>query len=202
MSKPLHAALLLCVWLAGCTGIAFVAGPLQGLKGPPGFQVSVFSDQVPNAREMTLGTHDTVFGASGEGKVYALTGMQDGRAAHAYVIATDLQMPIKGRSCSEFAQPALRLGALGRHRAGASTRDGCFPRRTTTRSSSPNTDHGTVQGSRVTVCWWCTSARMARSADHSLSSRVSWMARKPWAARPTCNRYVTAACWYRTTTMA
>ncbi len=49
MPASLRAALLLS---AGLTGAAFAAPPLQGLEVPPGFHVSIYSDQVPNARGM------------------------------------------------------------------------------------------------------------------------------------------------------
>lgn len=83
---------------------AFVAGgvaaqaapPLAQLKVPPGFQVAVYSDQVPNARAMTLGAHGTVFvGSFNAGKVYALSGMDaEGRAERVYTLASGLKMPV------------------------------------------------------------------------------------------------------------
>jgi glucose/arabinose dehydrogenase len=82
--------------LTGVASTGHAAPPLQQLKVPPGFHVSIYSNGVPNAREMALGTRDTVFvGSMGEGKVYALTGLdKNGRAEHAYVIAKDLEMPV------------------------------------------------------------------------------------------------------------
>ncbi len=89
-------AVLLVVALSGVALSANAATPLQRLKVPAGFHVALYSDAVPNAREMALGTHDTVFvGSMREGKVYALTGMDaQGRAEHVYVIAKDLEMPV------------------------------------------------------------------------------------------------------------
>jgi len=110
MPKSLRAALLLSAGLAGLAGAAFAAPPLQGLKLPPGFHVSIYSDQVPNAREMALGARDTVFVGSQEGKVYALTGIKAGRAEHVYVIAKDLQMPIG----VAFHEGALYVSAVSR----------------------------------------------------------------------------------------
>ena len=112
MPRSLRAALLLSVGLAGLAGAAFAAAPLQSLKVPPGFHVSIYSDQVPNAREMALGTRDTVFvGSMGEGKVYALTGMdKNGRAEHVYVIAEDLEMPVG----VAFHDGALYVSAVSR----------------------------------------------------------------------------------------
>jgi len=110
--RSLRAALLLSVGLAGLAGAAFAAAPLQSLKVPPGFHVSIYSDQVPNAREMALGARDTVFvGSMGEGKVYALTGMdKNGRAEHVYVIAEDLEMPVG----VAFHDGALYVSAVSR----------------------------------------------------------------------------------------
>jgi glucose/arabinose dehydrogenase len=96
MPGMLCRALVLAVLLAGFSAVAAAAPPLSHLKVPPGFHVSIYSDQVPNAREMTLGTADTVFvGSMVEGKVYALTGRDaNGRAGQVYVIAKDLEMPV------------------------------------------------------------------------------------------------------------
>ena len=79
---------------------------------PPGFHVSIYSDQVPNARGMALGAHGTVFvGSFNEGKVYALTGMdRQGRAEHVYVVAKDLEMPVG----VAFHDGALYVSAVSR----------------------------------------------------------------------------------------
>ena len=111
MPRPLHAALLfLC--LVGAAGAARAAAPLRNLKVPPGFAVSIYSDQVPNAREMALGDHGTVFvGSFNEGKVYALAGMDaDGRAEHVYTIASGLEMPVG----VAFHDGALYVSAVSR----------------------------------------------------------------------------------------
>jgi glucose/arabinose dehydrogenase len=70
--------------------------PIQRLKLPPGFHVSVYSDRVPSAREMALGDDGTVYvGSMDAGKVYALTDSNhDGRADRVRVIATGLNMPV------------------------------------------------------------------------------------------------------------
>ncbi|HVX05973.1 MAG TPA: PQQ-dependent sugar dehydrogenase [Rhodanobacteraceae bacterium] len=360
MPRSLRAAWLVSAGLASLAGATSAAPPLHNLKVPAGFHVSIYSDRVPDAREMALGTRDTVFvGSMREGKVYALTGMdRNGRAEHVYVIAKDLEMPVgvafhdgalyvsavsrileypgieahladppqpvvvtdklpgkthhgwkfiafgpdgklyvpigapcnicnpgpdfakiirmnadgsawqtiatgirnsvgfdwqpgthafwftnngrdllgddepddtlnrvdkpgenfgypychagnvadpqfgKGHSCSEFAQPALRLGAHVASLACAFTWAGCSRPRTKTRFSSPNTVHGTVHARPATVWWQCTLARMARSRDRNRSSPASWMDRPPWDAPPTCSRCATAACWFPMTTTA
>ena len=64
----------------------FAAPQLDKLTLPPGFHIAVYSDQVPNAREITLGAKRTVFVGSGDaGKVYVLTdsrGRQRTRCGH------------------------------------------------------------------------------------------------------------------------
>jgi glucose/arabinose dehydrogenase len=98
------------VALAAVSSVGLAAPPLQNLKVPPGFHVSIYSDQVPNAREIALGTRDTVFVGSQKGDVYALTGMKSGRAEHVYVIARDLEMPVG----VAFHDGALYVSAVSR----------------------------------------------------------------------------------------
>jgi glucose/arabinose dehydrogenase len=75
---------------------SWAAPPIARLKLPPGFHISVYSDQVPNARELALGDDGTVFvGSMGAGKVYALTDSNhDGHADRVRVIASGLRMPV------------------------------------------------------------------------------------------------------------
>jgi len=48
--------------------------PLDQLSLHKGFHVALYSDQMANAREITLGAEGTVFVGSGDaGKVYVLT---------------------------------------------------------------------------------------------------------------------------------
>ena len=75
-------------------GIARAAPPLQSLRVPAGFHVAVFSDAVPDAREMAVGPKGTVFVGSNKGKVFALTDADhDGRAERVRVIASGLDRP-------------------------------------------------------------------------------------------------------------
>ena len=47
--------------------------PLEKIKLPPGFSISIYATGVPNAREMALGTNGTLFVGSREaGNVYAI----------------------------------------------------------------------------------------------------------------------------------
>jgi len=68
--------------------------PLGDIKLPPGFEISVFVDDVPNARAMSLGERGTLFvGTRGEGKVYAVR-IRDNKAVETLTIASRLDMPV------------------------------------------------------------------------------------------------------------
>jgi Glucose/sorbosone dehydrogenases len=75
---------------------AFGAVHIDRLVLPKGFHIAVYSDQVPNAREIALGAKGTVFvGSMDAGKVYALTDTRhDGHAGKVRVLASGLQMPV------------------------------------------------------------------------------------------------------------
>lgn len=75
---------------------AQAAPQIEQLKVPPGFHISVYSDQVPSAREIALGAKGTVFvGSMSTGTVYALTGQAaSGRAERVRIIASGLNMPV------------------------------------------------------------------------------------------------------------
>jgi glucose/arabinose dehydrogenase len=87
----LLAALLMCLALP-----AVAAPQLDKLTLPKGFHIAVYSDQVPNARELAVGAKGTVFvGSNDAGKVYALTDANgDGVAERVRVIASGLQLPV------------------------------------------------------------------------------------------------------------
>lgn len=69
---------------------------LDKLTLPKGFQIAVFSADVPDAREIALGADGTVFvGSAAAGKVYALTDATgDGVADQVRVLASGLDTPI------------------------------------------------------------------------------------------------------------
>jgi glucose/arabinose dehydrogenase len=69
--------------------------PLQKIKLPQGFKLSVFASDVENARSLTVSPSGTVFvGNRSEDKVYALKDTNgDGKADKKYVIASGLNMP-------------------------------------------------------------------------------------------------------------
>jgi glucose/arabinose dehydrogenase len=68
---------------------------LKQLSLPAGFSISIYADQLPNARSMVLGDDGVLFvGTAKEGKVYAVVDANhDGVADKSYVIAKDLYMP-------------------------------------------------------------------------------------------------------------
>jgi glucose/arabinose dehydrogenase len=76
LSGPAKAGIGTVLALAACSALA--APSLEGVKLPPGFQVEVWTDQVPLAREMAIGPKGTVFvgsmkfGAAPADKVYAI----------------------------------------------------------------------------------------------------------------------------------
>ena len=69
--------------------------PLQQIKLPPGFSISLFAQQVTGARSMVWNGKDTLYvGTRGEGKVYALVDNNgDFKADQKYIIADNLNMP-------------------------------------------------------------------------------------------------------------
>ena len=68
--------------------------PLDNIKLPPGFSLSVYAENVPGARALALGSRGTVFVGSRAGNVYALVDRnQDYKADRTYVLAQGLNMP-------------------------------------------------------------------------------------------------------------
>ncbi|MGZ8157249.1 MAG: PQQ-dependent sugar dehydrogenase, partial [Methylobacter sp.] len=68
---------------------------LRQLHLPPGFTLSIFADNLPNARSLALGDNGVVFVGTGSGDaVYAVQDSNsDGVADKSYVIASHLYMP-------------------------------------------------------------------------------------------------------------
>jgi glucose/arabinose dehydrogenase len=89
-------ALFACLLLgAAIAAPSHAAPPVERLKLPPGFRLSVFAEDVENARSLALGDKGTVFvGTRSEGNVYALTDAnRDGKADEVIVIAKGLNSP-------------------------------------------------------------------------------------------------------------
>lgn len=91
------AALLLYMLIAGSpVGSAARSGslPLSQIKLPPGLAIDVYTDQVPGAREMTLGANGTIYVGTLGDKVYSVRDVNgDGRADNVSVAARGLHMP-------------------------------------------------------------------------------------------------------------
>ena len=70
--------------------------PLDTITLPPGFAITVYADNVPNARGLTLGQNGTLFvGTKGKGDVYAVVDKNgDQRADEVFTIARGLQLPV------------------------------------------------------------------------------------------------------------
>lgn len=68
--------------------------PLKKIKLPTGFHISIFADNVPNARSMVLTPNQTLFVGTRAGSVYAvLDANRDHRADKVITIANGLNMP-------------------------------------------------------------------------------------------------------------
>jgi glucose/arabinose dehydrogenase len=70
--------------------------PVDKVKLPPGFAITVYADNVPNARGMALGRKGTVFvGTRSKGDVYAVVDSDgDQRVDKVFTIASGLHMPV------------------------------------------------------------------------------------------------------------
>lgn len=94
MLKALRLCMLAAGAMAAAAALAADKLPLDRIKLPPGFEISVYTDQVPNARAMALGEHGTLFvGSMRAGKVYAVR-TRSGQAAETLTIATGLNLPV------------------------------------------------------------------------------------------------------------
>ena len=69
--------------------------PIETIKLPPGFSISVYAGNVPGARSMALSPNGTLFvGTRQEGKVYALLDHQHANVADEVItVAHGLNMP-------------------------------------------------------------------------------------------------------------
>jgi len=95
--KKFLAAVLIGLFIVSFTA-GSNGGKNNGSKGivlPPGFQISVFSDNLKGARSMALSPNGVLFvGTRGEGKVYAVVDTnKDFKADKVYTIAENLRMP-------------------------------------------------------------------------------------------------------------
>lgn len=85
--------------------------PLESIKIPPGFQISIFAENIPKAREMVFSPSGTLFVGSFEGNVYAVLDKdKDYKADRVITIAKDLKMPVG----VDFRDGALYVSAMSR----------------------------------------------------------------------------------------
>ena len=67
--------------------------PIERIRLPQGFAISVFADEVPGARSLAVGRDGTVFvGTRGQGRVYAIQHVE-GRATRVTTLASGLNSP-------------------------------------------------------------------------------------------------------------
>ena len=104
---------------AGCQYRGYLAGFLPtaaadmgDVRLPPGFRITVYAAEVPNARQMALGPPGVVFvGSKAEGKVYAVVDRDgDHKADGVHVIASGLNSP----SGVAYRDGALYAAAVSR----------------------------------------------------------------------------------------
>jgi glucose/arabinose dehydrogenase len=69
--------------------------PLEKIRLPPGFEITLYAEDVPDARSMALSPNGTLFvGSRGAGSVYAIQDRdRDGRADAVFVLARGLNTP-------------------------------------------------------------------------------------------------------------
>jgi glucose/arabinose dehydrogenase len=86
---------LLCACFSSAAEMKIDGFPLDTVKLPPGFEISVYAADVPGARSMALGPGGVVFvGTRSEGNVYAVVDRDnDYRADEVVTIARRMHMP-------------------------------------------------------------------------------------------------------------
>src|SRR6185369_9894712 len=87
------ARMVLCGVAAAVASSAGAQPSLDRIKLPPGFAISLFADNLPDARSMALGAGDVLFvGTRRAGKVYAVR-FSEGRATQVITLASGLNAP-------------------------------------------------------------------------------------------------------------
>ena len=81
-----------------CVAFAFAQAasaqhlPIERIKLPPGFEISVFADNVPDARALALGKDKVLFVGTRASSVYAVR-YRDAKATQVITLAAGLRMP-------------------------------------------------------------------------------------------------------------
>ena len=92
-SRSPRAGLALALVLGGALPVQAQRLPVDLIKLPPGFEISVFADSVPNARSLALGKNNVLFvGTRSAGNVYAVR-YKDNKATQVITLASGLHMP-------------------------------------------------------------------------------------------------------------
>jgi glucose/arabinose dehydrogenase len=117
VNRSLRATLL--ILLALLSGPACISAmPYRGLhldkiKLPPGFRITLYARDIPNARSMVLGREGTLFvGTRVEGKIYAVPDLdKDSKGDEVIVLAEGLYMPngVAFREGALYAAEANRI---------------------------------------------------------------------------------------------
>jgi len=103
----LFSALLLLAYVFAYSG----QSPLDNIKLPPGFTLSVYAEDVPGARSLALSPNGTVFVGSQKGSVYALVDRNhDNKADRVYILAQGLNSP----NGIAFREGALYVAEINR----------------------------------------------------------------------------------------
>ncbi|MFQ5803710.1 MAG: PQQ-dependent sugar dehydrogenase [Candidatus Methylomirabilales bacterium] len=85
--------------------------PLSTIRLPEGFEISIYTRDVPGARSMALGANGTLFVGTRVGKVYAIVDRnRDHKADEVITVARGLRMP----NGVAFRGGALYVGAVSR----------------------------------------------------------------------------------------
>jgi glucose/arabinose dehydrogenase len=108
--RPLLVVLIIALFVVALrSGQAL---PLEKIKLPPGFSISIYATGVKNARQMAIGSNGTVFvGSRDAGNVYALVDPhKTNRADEVIKIASGLDMP----SGIAFRDGALYVAEISR----------------------------------------------------------------------------------------
>ncbi|MGB5081380.1 MAG: sorbosone dehydrogenase family protein [Burkholderiales bacterium] len=99
-----------CIALAAAQSAPAQRSPVENIKLPPGFEISVFADDVPNARSLALGKGKVLFvGTRSDGRVYALP-YGDAKASRVITLASDLRSP----NGVAFRDGSLYVAEIGR----------------------------------------------------------------------------------------
>ena len=90
-----HLLVILCGTFISANSTPAAELPLNDIKLPPGFEISIYAGNVPNARSLALSPKGTLFvGTRTEGKVYAVVHQPGAtEAKKIFTIAQGLNMP-------------------------------------------------------------------------------------------------------------